>query len=209
MQYVRPPEELARYRPLWISAPFLKDVSVENGLLRIGSQAFHGIYVDVEWMGMEPLRQLARIAEAGGLVILRRQPKEPGTTRSNSYEQTVRDIANLPTVTTELPDSEELPPVVDGEDLPEYWVRRDGERFIYFFAHPATKEISYPLEYGQSARQEPTSRQLTINLSGRTFSLRLEFGLYESLCVEVAHGTAIVRKLAYQPAPARTLRNKS
>ena len=76
-------------------------------------------------------------------------------------------------------------PLVDGDDLPDFWARQAGDNLILFFAHPGTRHVRYPMERGQADRLESTRRGITIHAHGRAHKLDLSFPHNQSLLLKV------------------------
>jgi len=183
LQYERFPEELAGFRPLWVSMGLLKDAEYCDGKLRAGNAEFNWLYVDVEWLDASALRDILRLGKQRLPVVLRRPPVEPGRVKHEQYESDLRELLSLANVRTDTPQSaapllsSSLPP-----SLPEYWCRVDSDEHILFFAHPASRNVHYPLRYGQSREAQATS--LKLKLMGQ--DVTLDFPAYGSLIVRVS-----------------------
>jgi hypothetical protein len=183
LQYERFPEELLGFRPLWVSMGLLKDAEYRDGKLRVGNAEFNWLYVDVEWLDASALRDILRLAKQGLPVVMRRRPTEPGKVKHEQYESDLRDLLSLANVRTDIRQSaapllsSSLPP-----SLPEYWCRVDGDDHIFFFAHPASRNVHYPMRYGQSVEAQATS----CKLKQRSRDLVLDFPAYGALVVHVS-----------------------
>ena len=75
--------------------------------------------------------------------------------------------------------------MIEGEDLPDFWCRRDGEELYIFVANPAARQLKYPLRYGQAFEDKGSRRELTVNTSAGAQHLTLEFRPNESLMLKV------------------------
>ena len=65
------------------------------------------------------------------------------------------------------------PPLVEGDSLPDFWRRVDGDETILFFAHPATQRLRYPLEYAVADACETAVRQVYLNVDGARHAVAL------------------------------------
>jgi hypothetical protein len=202
LQHQRFPEGTAGYRPLWITEPFLKEARFEDGRLHCGPCTFRALLADAEWMDASALAEVLRLARAGTPVCLRRRPAEPGERKSAAFEKDLAALGALPNVGRDLAKAVPGAPLVKGEDLPEYWCREDGGETLFFFAHPDSKGLSYPMRYGQSLRRETVERRVVLNAGGRRVEARLRFEPYRSLLVTVGRrGQPRVEDLGYLPPP--------
>jgi hypothetical protein len=76
-------------------------------------------------------------------------------------------------------------PLVEGDDLPYYWCRKEGEKWFIFFAHPVAKEFRYPVRLGQSETKDTLVRNITANAGGKSTPVTLTFRPGESLLLEI------------------------
>jgi hypothetical protein len=228
LQHQRFPEGAHGYRPLWVTAPFLAGATVEDGVLRAGASSFPGLLVDVEWLEAAALAEILRLARRGLPVCLRRRPSEPGTRKSVSFDRDLAALLSLSNVGDDLDRVCPSPSLVQaaGDDaLPEFWARDDGDETLFFFAHPKSRDLSYPMQYGQSYCRETLSRRIIVRPAGPqgrtshgrtaadqrsvgpTVDLDLRFEPYRSLLVTVGRrGGAKIEDLGYvPPEPVRLL----
>jgi hypothetical protein len=194
MRHDRVPREAEGFHPLWISAAFLKQASWDGRRLLAGALEFEGLYLDCHWLDPEALEEVLRLACAGAPVIVPQLPRRPGLgARGRSpgeYESQLERLAKLPSVFSSL-DASGLVPLVEGRDLPDYWARRDGDDLIIFFGHPGTREVHYPMEYGQADQLRKARRTLTINAQGQARKVSLAFRANESLLLKVTRDSII------------------
>jgi len=199
MHYLRPPAELQGRQPLWVSTPFLEQARFEDGALQIGDARFGLLYVDCEWLDGAGLTQVSRLARAGLPVCLKRMPKRPGRAgdkrAAKEYQQTLEALARLNNVSSDLGSLSQELPLVSGSDLPDYWCRVVDDELLFFFGHPASRGLTYPLEYGRAARAQQTGRNLKFNLGegAPSFELPTEFGPRESLLLRVSRTGRVER----------------
>lgn len=206
LQHQRFPEGTAGYRPLWVTAPFLADAAFEDGALRVGHASFPALLLDVAWLDGSALAAVLGLARAGLPVCVRRRPREPGARKRPSFDRDLDALLSLPNVGRDLASICPLPPIAEGEDLPEFWARRSGDETIIFFAHPMTRTLSYPMRYGQSFCNSTVTRRAVVRSDGHTaVDLELRFAPYRSILARIApRGAAKLDDLGYlPPEPAR------
>lgn len=200
MHYTRLPESLRGYRPVWISEPFLDVAEVEDGEIVVGDLRLEGLLVDVAWMERSALSEVVRLARAGAHVFMPRRPAAPGTLQPADYGELLETLRGTATVFDALPDSGQIMPLVEGPAIPEFWCRRDGETYIFFFAHPASAEIRYPMTYGQSLTTEVLDRPLRLSVAGYQRDITLHFRPYESILLSMTKGQLDFMELSYRPS---------
>ena len=76
-------------------------------------------------------------------------------------------------------------PLLEGENLPDFWCRQDGEELYIFVANPVAKNLKYPLRYGQAFEDRGSERTVVVNTSAGPQSLQLKFRPNESLLLKV------------------------
>lgn len=152
MHYARVPEALDGYRPLWINTLLLEQARVlregEPPVIVVGPIAVRAIVVDTAWLPYAGVQALLRIAREGGRTVLLQRPFEPGTRRHDDYDALVEVLSAL---SGPLVQTAPLVDALDDERLPEFFCRFiDGHepRIRYFFAHPLSRRLSYPVPYG-------------------------------------------------------------
>ena len=187
LQETKFPPALRGRHPLWISAPFLRDAQYTGGKLCAGHAGFNWLFVDVEWLDADTVNDLLRLGQAGLPICLRRDPKQPGRVKSAGYAAQVAALRRLPNVYADLSAMRLPPPLLAGDDLPEFWCRVDGETHTFFLAHPDTRGLRYPMHYGQSQRNETLTRRITLHTHGAAREITLAFAPGQSRLV---HATA-------------------
>ena len=180
LQYVRFPEELRGFQPCWITGEFLPRCRVTDGRIIHDTASFEALWLDCEWLDLGSLRELIRLAEAGGRIMMRQSPQEPGYVRHEEFP-TLMDRLE----TAARAGVGDLIPLVTGDDVPEFRCRIIGETSRLFFAHPATRQVTYPMRQGQAAAAGPTQRMIVLHVGGLAIPLTLDFGWNESLLVEI------------------------
>jgi alpha-L-rhamnosidase len=192
LQHARFPDALRGHQPCWITGIFLPGCTVKGGQIRSGEAEFPALWLDVEWLDLSALRELVRLTEAGAKIVVAREFQEPGYLRHEAEYAPLADRLRARAVSPEaLP-----PPLVEGRVIPEFHCRETEEGMTTFFAHPASRAVTYPMWPGQSAAAEPVSCEVIARAFGRETVLVLDFGWNESLIVEIARsGGAHIRRL--------------
>ena len=144
---------------------------------------FSSLVVDVEWLDIEALREVVRLAEEGLPVVMAREPKQPGKNKSEEFQALYKQLMAFENASPTM-DVVEQKPLVEGENLPDFWCRRDGDDLYIFFANPAAQRLTYPLRYGQAFEDEGSKREVVINTDAGARPLTLEFKPNESLMVK-------------------------
>jgi hypothetical protein len=203
MRHVVVPRAAEGYAPLWISSAFLSRAEVGDGRLHVGDCVFSALLIDVQWLDIDALREVVRLAEAGLPVILPRPPRPPGRYPHGNYRALLDALAARPNVFRQLGDAG-LAPLVAGDNLPPFWCRRTAESFSLFFAHPKARGLRYPMRYGQSHCRKRVVRRVVVDFDGALHSLDLVFAPYQSLlaCVSRAEGVRFVDIEYRPPEPA-------
>ena len=185
LRYVFAPDYLNGYQPLWVNAKVLSEAQYKDGSLCYGDMSFSVLAIDVEWLDMEALRQVLRLAKEGLPVLMARQPKQPGRNKSGAFGQLYAELMALPNVSQRPTDVLKRRPLLEGEDLPDFWCREDGEELYIFVANPSAKRLKYPLRYGQAFEDQGSVREVVVNTLAGAQTLRLEFQPNESLLLKV------------------------
>lgn len=196
MRHVLPPKEVEGYLPTWISGTFLERCKVVDGMLEHKGQTFPALYIDVEWLDKDALKELVRLASSGLTLIIKQEPKEPGHIPSLDYAKTLEALYRLPTVHPSLT-AAKIRPILEGNDLPYVWARIEKETLYFFFSHPETRHIHYPMTYGQAATATPTTRQLQLNTPHGRFAINLAFGQNQSILLKVSPRGASLETLSF------------
>lgn len=184
MRYATMPQETMGYHPLWVSKHYLREAEVNNGRLIVGQTNFEALLVDVEWLDADALREMLRLAHSGLRVVLRRIPKQPGRVKKADYLCKVQQLQKL-SVASNVAELLRPSPLVSGNHIPPFFVRRLQNSLLFFFAHPATASLRYPLSYGQSRTMEEVVLKIVVHHSGRHHRLHLYYRPYQSLAVVV------------------------
>jgi hypothetical protein len=185
LRYIRPAPETKGYHPLWINGEFLKRATIEKGRLNVGDASFSSLYIDVGYLDGDALGTILEIAKQGFPVCLKKRPAQPGRNQTALYQEQLEELTKLSNVSTDLKALAIPRPLVEGDDLPDFWCRvEDGECNI-FFAQPLAQNLTLPLKYGQSFMDKEMTRRVTINANGKSTPLDLVFKPYQSLLVKL------------------------
>lgn len=171
LHYQKFPKELDGFRPCWVSGEFLNKATVYDGKLAIGNQYFNFLYVDCEYLDYESLVEILRLAKDGVKIILPFEPEEPGFFQHQSYDKLLAELTKLPNVSQKLDST----PLVKTDRKLEFWARETYDGLLVFIAHPASVDISYPMEYKQSDKAEDEKIVAQIALNGSTINVDLSF----------------------------------
>ena len=74
MRHAVPPAELAGFHPLWISLPFLRKATVDNGEIHSRELTVQALYIGCERLDPEAVAELRRLESAGGKLVWKTQP---------------------------------------------------------------------------------------------------------------------------------------
>lgn len=185
MRFIQTPEAYKGLQPLWVNQHFLSSATFSDGVLHCGNASFKQLYVDVEYMEMSALEHIFRLAQQGLPVYLARMPKEPGKVKhAEEYADALAALCALPSVSEDA-SILTAQPLIEGEDLPDFWVRQDGDTYFVFMANPLTQTICYPLSYCYAFTDQGATRTIQVNHHGKTETLQLEFRPTESLLLSI------------------------
>ena len=114
-----------------------------------------------------------------------REPKQPGRNKFPEFAVLYKELMALSNVSTHPADVLKQKPLLEGEDLPDFWCRQDGEEQYIFVANPAAKKLKYPLRYGQAFEDQGSVRNVVVNTVAGPQLLQLNFRPNESLVLKV------------------------
>lgn len=205
LRHVSMPPETDGYAPLWVSSTFLRQARVQDGRLQVGPVTFEGLYVDCAWLDAAALEDIVRLARAGLPIVWKRDPEQPGHLPRPEYTRLLATLRSLSNVRSD-PRTLGLIPLLEGRDLPYFWARQTGTHVYWFLAHPAARDVRYPLRYGQAAEAGHETRALTLHGAGRPRTVRVEFGPGQSVLLRQHRQNGVVEQipLAYRAPPAVT-----
>lgn len=183
-RYLRFPEALSGRQPMWVSSSYLKNAVVENGKMIIGDARFFALYVDCQYLDEEALREIYRLAVEGLRIYMRRRPCQPGRVKTTTYDDTLQNLFSLENVISgeaRIVNSQ----IVSGSDIPEFWCRFEDGVYYFFFAHPDTKEIRYPMVYGSGLGNRKREKKVRIKIGSEEIDVDLRFEPYQSILMKL------------------------
>lgn len=186
LRYVKFPEELKGYQPLWINHEFLKRGHLNDGKLIIGDAEFKSLFIDAAYLDLEVLKTLLNLAKKGFPICIKNTPKEPGFNKHLEYDKLRNAIMSYPNVSTEFNKINRSTPLVQGEDLPDFWCKKTNNEIYIYFSQPGSQKLHYPIKYGQSLTSERVEKEITIAAFGKTKTIKLIFKTYQSILLKMA-----------------------
>ena len=144
---------------------------------------------------MTALADLLRLACAGLPLCLVQHPHEPGRNHSPHFASELAQLLALPNVNADFRTVAVNPPLVEGDSLPDFWRRVDGDETILFFAHPATQRLRYPLDYATGDGCEPAVRQIYLNVGGARHAVALRLAPGQSALLAVTDAGVEIREI--------------
>ena len=185
LRFIRTPEAFKGLQPIWVNEHFLNSARYADGILQCGNARFKALYSEVQYMELGALRQLLRLAKAGMPVCLARTPMEPGHVKhADEYAQTLAQLLALDNVNTD-PSALDCQPLIEGDNLPDFWCRQEGDVYYVFVANPLCRTISYPLSYGYAFTDRGATCRIVVNHHGKREPVTLTFKPMESLLMRI------------------------
>ncbi len=181
LQYVKLPEDLRGFRPIWVTNHFFEAAQFDNGKLKIDSMDFDFLYIDVDWLDIKALENLIKLAKQGCPICISKKPSQPGFNKDKKYDVLIRELFSQRSVSGILQKTAQKPPLVEGHLIPEFWCRQIDDEIIIFFSHPMTKSITYPMRYGQSFCETDMNIKISINYAGHRKEINLQFKPYQAI----------------------------
>jgi hypothetical protein len=194
MRYEYLNSELEGYHPLWVNTDFLRKGEVVGKKLLINDLSFNALYIDAKNLDKESLETVLKLAEKGLPVCLKNKPVEAGFIKDEEFDEMLETLVQLPNVKEELMQVINCKPLIEGENLPEFWCRTNGESAIIFLANPTSKALKYPLKYGQSFQDSTIVQNVTINFNGKSLPVELCFEPYQSVLLNIARDGNVTRE---------------
>jgi len=186
LQETKLPRFLKGHQPVWVSASFLRDAEYTGGRLRCGTTELNWLYVDAAWLDQETVATLLGLARQGLPICLVRRPQEPGRVKHAAFDQTVASLLALPNVVADWRRCVVQPPLLEGENLPDFWCTVSGDEYTLFFAHPAAQAIRYAMRYGQALEAKASQQRIRLNLGRHAFDLTLAFAPQQSILLRAS-----------------------
>ena len=185
MRYEHFNPELKGYQPLWVNNDFLCKAEFKDNTLWINDVPFNMLYLDVKYLDIETLKIIFKLANKGLPVCLKQNPGQSGYIKAKDFGTMLAKLWSLPNVSSDFKKLVKQAPLVQGDDIPQFWCRTTGETATLFFANPKTETLSYPVAYGQSLQRAPITRHVTLNFNGRSATVGLTFNPYQSLLLTI------------------------
>ncbi len=182
MRDARQDPKLWGFAPLWISLPFLREATCQGNAITSRGVKLDALYIDVEWLDLEALVELHRLASSGAKIAWNRTPRQPGFAKHSDYEEYLRKAISKRNT---LRSQERLLTHIDGR-LPTYWARQDGDELLIFFAHPEASDIGYPMAYRMSEDATARNVQALLTWNGHQIPVQLAFNTNESLLIRIS-----------------------
>ncbi|MGQ9701473.1 MAG: glycosyl hydrolase [bacterium] len=186
LQYIKFSDTLLGFRPIWITNHFLKNAEYCANNLVIGGMKLHLIYIESEWLDINSLHNLIKLAKQGCPICIMKKPLQPGFKKDKNYDNLVKELFSQKSVSGLLPKVLKEPPLIESEFIPEFWCREIDDDLLIFFSHPMTKSITYPMRYGQSFCTNDMSIKVFLTYAGLRNEIHLNFKPYQSLLLRVS-----------------------
>jgi hypothetical protein len=187
MRHIRVPDEIAGYAPLWISNEFLSNATIHEKRLIVGDCSFALLYIDCKYLDQDALRSILNLARQGLPVICKQEFSNPGHQTASHYIKMKNELLSLKNVSSTV-DEISCKPFVSGHDIPWFWCRKTSGHMIFFFAHPATKNIKYPMQHDFHLDQTER-RMIDIKMDEIEKTVELIFKPYHSLMLRIDRRT--------------------
>jgi hypothetical protein len=173
---------------------------VRDKKLVCGDGVFSILYIDVDHIDLDALKTILVFAKQGLPVCMKRSPSQPGKNKSGEYSTLLAELSSLKNFSHEFAGISGVEPLIEGDDLPDFWCRKDGGDLYFFIANPNSRNLHLPLKYGQSLTSRTIQKQVIFRVNGHTGKLVLEFRPYQSLLVKVdKNGHAVLLDIVYNP----------
>jgi hypothetical protein len=185
LRYVRFPEYTEGYNPIWINKKFIKESSIENGVLITGDAKINTLVVKSDYLDISTLKAIKEKADEGLKIYFEKRPKQAGKFKSKQFIELLNEIAALDNVYEDYDVAVEKKPYIEGNDIPEHIVRFIDRDIYVFFAHPYAKNLTLPVEYGFSETENIISSEVTVNHLGVSQNVELKFKPYQSLLMKI------------------------
>jgi hypothetical protein len=201
LRYVETPNEIKGYRPLWINNHFLKQCLMKNKQLCFGDNVFEFLYVDVDYLDYDALTTILTLAKKGLPVCLKSKPEEPGKLKHSDYQDKLKKLTSLDNVDSRYKKLKVGKPLIEGKKIPDFWVRENNDEMYFFFANPKTRDISFPLDYGEAYDSKVYTSQIKINHKNYQKKINLEFRPFQSLLYKMdSMGNISKIDISYEPS---------
>lgn len=136
LQEVHLDDDLLKYRPLWFSKEWLRELEYEKPFFKYRKRTFEAFLVDSEWITLDSLQQLARLRKEGAPVIFKRWPKEPGKIKHEEFQILIKQMQQQEQI-----ELTSIRPILESDQILDFWCRKDGEIYYLFIAHPKMRKL--------------------------------------------------------------------
>ena len=197
MRYVYFPKELEGHHPIWINQDFLKKGKLKNNKFMIGDACFSSLYIDAAYLDYETLQTITALAQQGLPITLKQSPMEPGTIKHKKFDILIKMLNGLPNVSSKF--TPQRAPLVKGDNLPPYWAREKDNSLYIFFANPKSRNLTFPIEYGQSFSNKTIEDTVVVNYNGNQYEINLRFEPYKSLMYKIENADIEQIDISFKP----------
>ncbi|MEW2922587.1 glycosyl hydrolase [Muricauda sp. ANG21] len=184
-RYLKYPEELKGYHPLWINGGFMEKARLVENKLALGNNLFNALVIDADFLDIDNLKIIFDKAVKGLPIFIKHQPKQAGMVKDVAFTEMLQQMLSLPNVVDNFKELNIPKPIIEGESIPEFWIKKEMDTYHIFFANPKTKELKYPLDYDMGLALEKYDYPITININGKSITTNLTFSDGESLLLKV------------------------
>ena len=199
LRYINTPKEYKGLQPLWVNNHFLQNATYKDGELLCGDMKFNALLVDVEYLDANTLETMIKLASAGLPICLKRTPSQPGKVKNDNYAKMLKELTSYKNVASGAEIITAVP-LIDGDNLPDFWIREDHDDYYVFFANPMSQTIKYPLEYCYAFTDKGSRRDITVNHHGKSKKISLDFKPMQSLLMKISKDGISFIDLNYTPS---------
>jgi hypothetical protein len=188
LRYVQFPAELKGYPAMWVNQSFLERLSVnDNGIAQNSECSFRSLVVDARYLDIKTLSTIRRLAQQGFFVVFLQTPHQAGKNSSEAFDSVLEKTLTLPNVYKDCSGLRPAEPLVSGSYIPEFWCRETTEGLVIFFAHPAGKELSLPVEYAMRDFGKSEEIPISFRWKGKVIPYILRFEPHKSLLIKLTN----------------------
>lgn len=203
LRYVHFPKALDGFHPTWINRSFIQKLKVENSIAKNNDCEFRSLVVDSKFLDLKTLEAVYHLAVQKLPVFLLQQPEQAGKIKSGQFKKLLEELLALKNVKTNL-QALNLAPIVEGDQIPEFWCRQVRDDYYFFFAHPMANNLQLPVEYGFSHCEVVFSYPIKFQFENLVIPYTLRFEPYQSLLIKIDHKGQI-EKLDINYLPPETV----
>ncbi|MGA2296249.1 MAG: glycosyl hydrolase [FCB group bacterium] len=185
LRYVKIPDELKGFHPLWVNNDFLKQGKLSKVKLVIGDAEFKSLYIDADYLDYEVLQTVYSLAKNGFPICIKHTPKEPGYNKHKDYDLLYNKVSAMKNVSSDFSKINKSIPLLQGEKLPDYWCKSTGNELYIYFSNPTAQDLHYPIKYGQSLTKNNIEKAIIMNAFGKKYNVNLVFNPYQSILMKI------------------------